>query len=52
MSPSLTNFDLGFHFICFEKFLVVVGGGCTYDYSVSLGPNLWIMNFDLDLDLD
>ena len=28
------------------------GGGCTYDYSVSLSPNYWIMTFDLDLDLD
>ena len=29
-----------------------IGGGCTYDYSVSLSPNLWIMTFDLDLDFD
>ena len=33
--------------------MVVVGGGggCTYDYSVSLSPNLWIMTFNLVLDL-
>ena len=29
----------------------MVGGECTYDYNVSLSPNLWIMSFDLDLDL-
>ena len=33
--------------------MVVVGGGwCTDDYSISLSPNLWIMTFDLDLNLD
>ena len=25
------------------------GGGWSYNYSVSLSPNLCIMNFDLDL---
>ena len=29
----------------------VGGGWCTYDYNVSLSPNLWIMTLDLDLDL-
>ena len=31
---------------------MVGGGGCIYDYNVSLSPNLWIMTFNLDLDLD
>ena len=42
-----------FHFICFEKFrVVVVGRWCTYVYNISLSPNLWITTFDFDLDLD
>ena len=27
------------------------GGWCTYDYNVSLSPNLLIITFNLDLDL-
>ena len=30
---------------------VVGGGWCIYDYSVNLSPNLWLMTFNLDLDL-
>ena len=28
------------------------GGGCIYDYNVSLSPNLWIMTYDFRFGLE
>ena len=45
-SKPLTLF--GFITIATKSVVVVGGGWCTYDYNVSLSPNLWIMIFDQD----
>ena len=52
--PTLKTFDLGLKLLFYLIWKVSGGwwvGACTYDYSVSLSPNIWIMTFDLDLDL-
>ena len=55
--PTLKTFDFWFGLetsisSALKSFWWVVSGGCTYDYNISLSPNLWITTFDFDLDLD